>query len=183
MGTVPQGHRQEGARGAEYSRPLPHYAGFWRSNRPDPARRGQAIQGQRPGECSRTRALAAAEATGEPLGEADSAAGRTAQTQPGVDQRLPVARGFPAVLGLSTPRLRGKVSRQLGDPGTSNRLGTDEESGPDAAQPQAADPQLVQGQRAAFQRGRGGYESQGETHHEKSLRFQNPEMPANRLIS
>jgi len=88
----------------------------------------------------------------ESLREADGQDERAAQAQSGIDQGLPVARKLPPVQGLSTPGLRGEVPRQLGVPGTANRSGTDEESGANATQTQAADSQLVQGQRAAFQR-------------------------------
>jgi len=101
-------------------------------------------------ERGRWRPLAAAETPGEPLREADGPAGRAAQAQPGVDQGLPATRELPAVLGLSASGLRWQVSRQLGDPGSANRLGTDEESGADATQSQAAGSQLVQGQGPAI---------------------------------
>ncbi len=52
-----------------------------------------------------------------------------------------------------------------------------------ATQTQTADFELVQGEKEAFEWFRRRNEPQGKTHYEKSLRFQNSEMPSNRLIS
>src|SRR5215831_20716724 len=58
---------------------------------------------------------------------------------------------------------------------------TNEEDRPFAPPAPRADPQLLPGSKAHFQRGGGGPEQQGQSHHEKILRF--PYLPGPRTCS
>ena len=100
----------------------------------------------------------------------------------GIALQHQVGQGLPPEGGLSGSRRCRLVSGNMVETYHAHQTGPHEKSGQDAPHPQAPDHELLRSQRLSFQRSRRGPESQGETDHEKIVRFQVTRIIENRPL-
>ena len=95
----------------------------------------------------------------------------TAEVQPEERAGSLAAGGLSAVLGVREPWLGREVPRRVVYADDASQDRTDEEGGPDLAQPSRVDPQLVSSEGGHFRRHRRGFQQQSETDHQKIVRL------------
>ena len=96
-----------------------------------------------------------------------------AALQPAKRAGLSAQRRLRSILGLCVSHLGWQVPRRLVPPDNAFPDRTPKKRGQDAALPPRAHSQLLQGQKAVFQRRCRGPQQQGESHDEKILRLPN----------
>src|SRR5260370_21892978 len=108
---------------------------------------------------------------------------RAAPLQPQDRPCLPSQGSLSATVGIQFARLGRQVPRRVAPPDHAIPHRTHEENRPFATQSSRTHPELFPSSKVTFQRRRGGFEQQGQSHHEKIVRLSHLPRPRTRPLS